>query len=69
MCNVNYQGSKSRKSCLSETIRNADAWSAWAGLTDWILDDLEREGKITAEDRRGVWGGNGARVYGVEWWW
>jgi len=57
-----------RKSCLSTSIRNADAWGAWAGLTDCVLDKLEKEGKINRENRKGVWGGNGAKVYEVEWW-
>ncbi|KAF8418939.1 hypothetical protein EV426DRAFT_539012 [Tirmania nivea] len=68
VCNVNYQGSQVRKSSLSASIRNADAWGAWAGLTDWILNELEKEGKINGVNTRGIWGGNGARVYGVDWW-
>ena len=68
VCNAQYQGSDVEKSCLSASIRNADAWGAWAGLTDWVLNELEKEGKINGVNRKGVWGGNGARVYGVDWW-
>ena len=55
------------KSRLSTSIKNADAWGAWAELTDWVLNELENEGKIDRRNRQAVWGGNGARVYGVDW--
>lgn len=74
MCNINYQANEQEQGGggvnggLSAAIRNADAWSAWAGLTDLLLNRLEKEGKVKKEERRGIWGGNGARVYGIDWW-
>ena len=65
MCNLNYPGSEVIRGNLSHVIRNADAWCAWVGLTDLILVKLVKEGKISEEDISGVWGVNGARVYGI----
>ncbi|RPB22759.1 hypothetical protein L211DRAFT_788483 [Terfezia boudieri ATCC MYA-4762] len=67
MCNAHYQGSNVKKSILSASVMNADAWGTWAGLTDWVLNELEKEGKINGVSREGIWGGNGSRVYGVDW--
>ena len=65
VCNINYPGNEVRRSNLSHVIRNADAWCAWVGLTDLMLVKLVEEEKINEEDIPGVWGGNGARVYGI----
>ena len=76
MCNVLYPAREGEPSGGSSKVRNGDAWNAWVVLTGMLLEKMVGEGVLGVGAQggdglrkmmEGVWGGNGARVYGVEW--